>query len=596
MPQNKIIPINYTSRDYITIREDLMELAERFYPDNFQDWSEGSFGSMMIDAVAYVGDQLSFYLDYNVNESFLDTAYGLGNIIRHGRALGYKDPGRASTYGELAFYIEVPASPSGLGPDSRYIPVLKKGSRFSSTSGQNFLLTANVDFANPANPVVVSKVTDSTGAPTHYAYKAYGTAVSGRLGTTTVTVGSFQKFRRVLLPIPDVAEIISVTDSSGEQYFEVENLAQDIVYREIANKNFQNDNVPSILKPLIVNRKFVLVRENMATFLQFGSGDAAEIDIVAEPQQVALDIFGKNYVSSTSFDPTRLSKNRSYGLVPTNTKLTVTYRVTNSANSNAAVGSITRVSDASMRFANLSTLAPSTITSVRNSLECSNESPIMGDITYASTTEIKQRIYDTFPTQNRAVTQADYENIAYRMAPQFGSIKRCSVQKDTASLKRNLNMYVISEDVYGKLIKTNSTIKNNLKTWLNNYRMINDTVDIQDAYVINLGLDFSISVLSAGNKEMAMAQALATLRSYLTRGYYIGEQFSISQIYSLLKSVPSVLDVKALRIFAKTGAQYSNIAFSVNQNTSPDGSYIICPKNAIFEIKYPQVDIKGKAR
>ena len=142
---NKIVPINYTHREYSSIRSDLMQIVERFYPDNFQDFSEASFGSMMLDAVAYVGDQISFYLDYNINESFLDTSYSLENIVRHGRILGYKDLGRPSTFGQVAVFLEVPADSSALGPDRTYIPVLKKGARFTSESGLSFLLTENID-------------------------------------------------------------------------------------------------------------------------------------------------------------------------------------------------------------------------------------------------------------------------------------------------------------------------------------------------------------------------------------------------------------------------------------------------------------------
>ena len=111
--QKKIIPINYTHREFESIREDLISIAERYYPDTFRDFSEGSFGALMVDAVAYVGDQLSFYLDYNVNESFLDTAYQYDNVLRHGRTLGYKYTGRPSTYGKVAIYVLVPASPPG---------------------------------------------------------------------------------------------------------------------------------------------------------------------------------------------------------------------------------------------------------------------------------------------------------------------------------------------------------------------------------------------------------------------------------------------------------------------------------------------------
>ena len=169
MPKDtkKITPINYLNREFEGIRSDLIQLAQRYYPNKFQDFSESSFAAMMVDAVAYVGDQLSLYLDYNVNESFLDTAFDKTNIIRHGRALGYRDLGRPSTYGKLALYILVPAEVVGLGPDVRYVPQLLRGSSFGSDTGLAFVLTENVNFNDPANSIVVARVDESTGSPTH---------------------------------------------------------------------------------------------------------------------------------------------------------------------------------------------------------------------------------------------------------------------------------------------------------------------------------------------------------------------------------------------------------------------------------------------
>jgi hypothetical protein len=211
MSNKKRVAINYTNRDFATIRDDLTQIAERFYPDTFQDFSEASFGAMMLDAVAYVGDQLSFYLDYNVNETFLDTSYQRDNVIRHGRVLGYKNTGRPSTFGQVAMYVLIPASVTGLGPDSRYIPVIKRGTRFTSSNGLSFVLTENVDMADSSNPVVVARTDTTTGAPTFYAIKAYGNVVSGFFNTETIEVGDFQRFRRVSLSSPNVSEIISVT-------------------------------------------------------------------------------------------------------------------------------------------------------------------------------------------------------------------------------------------------------------------------------------------------------------------------------------------------------------------------------------------------
>ncbi len=598
MPKDtkKIAPINYLSKEFADIRSDLIQLAQRYYPDQFQDFSESSFGAMMVDAVAYVGDQLSLYLDYNVNESFLDTAFERANIERHGRILGYKAAGRPSTYGTVALYIMVPAEIVGLGPDSNYIPQLKRGSSFGSDTGLVYILTENVNFNNPANDFIAARVDEITGAPTHYAIKAYGNVVSGQLGVKKLTIGAYEKFKRVKLGAGNIVEVISVFDTEGNEYFEVDYLAQDMVYKELENKNFQDDNVPSILKPMLVSRKFVVERAGNDVILQFGSGEEGQSNVVANPQNVAMDIFGKTYITDTTFDPTRISKNSNFGIVPSNTQLIVAYRTTNPMNSNVATRGVNRVNGSNFEFVDSHNLIRSTMDTVRTSLEVSNETPIVGNVTNPSSAEIKRRIFDTFPTQNRAVTQADYESLAYRMPAKFGSIKRVSVQKDQDSLKRNLNMYVISEDSYGKLTQTNSTIKNNLKTWLSNYRMINDTVDILNPYIINLGIEFVIKVPAGTDKNAALKSAYRTLQEKFSEGFFIAEQLYISDVYSELKKDPRILDVIKVKIVNKTGGQYSSAGFNVDKNLSPDGSYLMAPQNAVFEIKFPDTDIKGKVR
>jgi len=594
--QKKIVPIDYTHREYEGIRKDLLDIAQRSYPDTFQDFSEASFGSLVLDAVAYVGDQLSFYLDYNVNETFLDTAYQYNNVIRHGRVLGYKYTGAPSVYGQIAMFVLVPASATGIGPDTKYIPVLKRGSRFTSEAGLNYVLIENIDFANPKNPVVAAQINARTGAPTYYAIKAYGSVVSGFFGQEEVVIGSYERFKKVKLGAANIAEIISVTDTQGNEYFEVGYLSQDMIFKEVTNNNYKSDNVPSIIKPYLVSRKFVVERDRNSAFLQFGSGKSGESNVVAEPQRVALEIFGKNYVTDTTFDPTRLSKNENFGIVPSNTTLTVVYRANNPAEANLGVGSLNSVSNALMEFKNRTRLTPSTVQTIMDSLEVNNETPLVGDVRSPDSTEIKRRVYGTFPTQDRAVTQADYENVAYRMPAKFGSIKRCSVQRDPDSAKRNLNMYVISEDNFGKLTTTNSTIKNNLKTWLNQYRMINDTIDILDPFVINLGIEFQIRPKANVDKYTLLDTTIATLAADFATTLYIGEALYISDIYTRLNAVDGVLDVTKVKIINKTSGQYANTTFDINSNLSPDGSYLIAPANCIFEIKFPTVDIKGKIK
>jgi hypothetical protein len=369
-----------------------------------------------------------------------------------------------------------------------------------------------------------------------------------------------------------------------------------MIFKEITNSNFRNDNVPSLIKPFLVSRKFITEFNRNSITLQFGSGKENSSDVVVNPQNYAVDTFGKKYVSSTSFDPSRLSQNETFGIVPVNTKLTVTYRQTNPANSNVSVGSINAISNAFLEFNDRQSLATANINEIRNSLEVNNEEPISGEVSFPSTGEIKARIYDTFPTQNRAVTQADYENLAYRMPAKFGTIKRCSVQKDPDSQKRNLNFYILSEDTEGKLMISNSTIKNNLKTWLNKFRMINDTIDVLDPYILNFGIEFVVTPAEAADKYKVLDNSITKLKEHFAETFFIGEPLYISDIYKALKDVDGVLDVVKVKINNKTGGKYSGASMLINENLSPDGSYLVVPKNAVLELKYPEIDLVGKVR
>ena len=285
------------------------------------------------------------------------------------------------------------------------------------------------------------------------------------------------------------------------------------------------------------------------------------------------------------------------GIVPSDTTLTINYRSTNPTNSNLAVGALTRVKSALLDFEDRNSLSATSVSEVISSIEVSNEEPIVGDVTNPTSSEIKRRIFDTFPTQNRAVTQADYENMIYRMPSKFGSIKRCSAQRDPDSRRRNINIYVISEDNFNNLTLANNTIKNNLKTWMNNYRMLSDTIDVLDAFIINYGIEFVVRPSIGADRFTLVDECINILRDkYTNEKLFIGEHIDVAGIYTTLSGVEGVLSVSNIKIVNKNGSNYSSTQFDINENTSPDGSSIIVPRNAVAELKFPTVDIVGKIK
>ena len=228
------------------------------------------------------------------------------------------------------------------------------------------------------------------------------------------------------------------------------------------------------------------------------------------------------------------------------------------------------------------------------SLELTNEEPFVGDIRLPSTDEIKQRVFGYFATQNRAVTAADYQAICYGMPGQFGAIKRASCMKDNDALKRNLNLYVVSQDASGKLAPANRTLKNNLKTWISQYRMVNDTVDILDATIVNFGLRYTISIDMNSNRYTVMSKTNAALAEFLERNQYdIGEGIRLSDFYRILQKVDGVVSVINVEAVSQTGASYARASYDFKKNLSGDGLFVQADQNMIFELKFPNVDIKG---
>lgn len=593
------IPINYTSRDFNSIQEDLLNYAKRYYPDTFKDFSEASFGSLMIDTVAYVGDIMSFYLDYQVNESFIDSSVEYDNILRLAKQMGYKYQGSQSTTGMVSLYAIIPANTVGLGPNTDYMPILKRGSTLGSSGGGSFILTEDVRFDNPSNTVVAATVDSTTGLPNSYAVKAVGQVISGKYGISTVKVGDFEKFKKVGLAGKNIVEIISVFDTAGNEYFEVEHLTSDVVYKSVPNKDSNTrENAPSLIRPFIAARRFTTEKTRNGITLQFGHGSESEIGTpsLAEPSDVVLKRHARNHITDTSFDPTNLVGNDKLGIGPANTTLTITYRENTSDNANAAVGAVNKVLQISTEFNNPILAATQTALDAVQSIECSNEEPIVGNVAIPSVEEVRNQALNTFSSQNRAVTSTDYEAITYMMPSYYGAVKRCRVIRDQDSLKRNLNLYLVSEDSNGKLSQSNTALKENLKVWLNKYRMINDTVDILDAKIANIGIEFEVISSEEINKYEVLDSCILALRSKFDRNMYIGERFYLTDVYTELNKVRGVVDTVNVKLVSKRAGNYSDSSLNINQFMSLDGRYLSVPDNVILELKYPKIDIKGTVK
>ena len=588
--------INYTSRDFITIKRDLVNYARRYYPDSFKDFTVNSFGSLMLDTFSYVGDILSFYMDYQVNESFLSTATDYDNVLNISRQLGLKPDLSPASYGILTFFVLVPAT-NNSSPDYDYAPILKANSQFKSGGGKTFTLLEDVSFKDTQkNEVVVGEVDNETGAPISFAIRARGQAISGELAIHQASIGEFAKFRKIEVPGENITEIVSVRDSEGNVYFEVDYLSQNTVYVPVINSGEDSSTVPNILKPISVPRRFTVTKERESVFLQFGFGKNEGVEEVLDPSNILTRTHGKTYITDDSFDPASLIKTDTLGVSPSNTLLTIIYRINDSAATNTGVGSITKVSDPIFSFESEASLNVTSVDSVRDSLEVINEEAFVGGDPLPTSDELKQRAYGVYSMQNRIVTKEDFITAAYNMPANFGSIKKVNVYQDSDSFnQRNINLFVLSQNNIGNLQKANDTIKNNLKTYLSRLKMINDTIDILDANIINLQINYKVAGFADASRYAVLDSAKESLANFFQsrKNFDIGEPFSITDVFSVLKNSPLVLDVIEVDVSVKTGTDYADSNFSVTLNKTKDGRKINCPPDSIFEIKFPNTDIIG---
>jgi len=585
-------PIKYINRDFEGIKQDLINYAKAYYPDTYKDFNKSSFGSMLLDLVAYTGDVLSFYSDYQLNETFIDSAVETKNILKIAKQMGFKYPGAASSAGLCAFYVTVPAA-NGL-PNSSAVPVLKRGTTLGSAGGASFILNQDIDFSKADTELVVGAA-DSSNVPTDFVYKAYGEVVSGKYETEFLTIGEYEKFLKLKLEGENITEITSIIDAEGHEYFEVDYLSQNIVYRAIRNRAGDKEIVPYIMKEMLVPRRFVV--EHTAdgeTYLQFGYGSSEQLktDDFPEPSAAALQVYGKKYYKDDSFDPNLLMKTDKFGIVPPAGTLTITFRKNDAVDVNVPVGSLSTIATPVLDFSSTD-VTSATKGTVLASLEVKNEEPILGQLQPLTVDEIRTRALDAYASQNRAVTKQDYLSLIYRMHSKFGTIKRANIMQDKNSFKRNLNLYVVSEDLAGKLTLATSTLKDNLKVWLNQYRMINDTIDMLDGNIANIGIQFEIVGSLDKSKSETLAIAIDTLKKEFGKPFSFAEPLYISDIYRVLNDLPEVVDTTYVKVRNKFGSDYSTTTYDVEANTTADDRYIIVPEDVVLEIKFPDQDITG---
>ena len=602
--------ISYLNKDFDSFRTELIRYANVFYPDKILDFTESGLGGLFVDMAAYVGDVMSFYLDHQFNETNLETAVQDENIERLVRAAGVKIVGASPAIVPVEFTITAPAEfyENEYRPKINTLPKIRSGTILGSKNGINFTLMEDLDFAkvNASGNLIASVAiaTSSNNAPLTYTLKLTGVCTSSLTRTQSVTIeNNFRAFRTVLLSQSNINEIISVYDSDGNEYYEVDNLTQDVVF--LRKDNLANDQyeVQERLELVPAPYRFVRIynRQNNTTSLRFGSGrqDVFDDDVIPDPSEHSIPLYGdRKTLDSIAIDPNSFLETATFGISPNNTTLTIRYRYGGGLSHNVGPLSINSVKDLIMDFP--SSVETTDYVSVRRSTAVSNLVSAKGGEDPPTLDDLRFAALSAGNSQNRIVSKQDLIARVYSMPSKFGRVYRAAVRPNRNNPLAAL-LYVVSRDASGKLLQNSpDSLKENLATYLNEFRMVSDAIDIMDSPICNIGIKFSVSIERNFSPQAVLGQVIQNIISYMQNSaFQIDQPISISDIVNIIINVDGVISLIDLQFKEKsgldsvTGNSYSQFNYSVASNTSR--GMIFPADGGIFELKYPEDDVVGEA-
>ena len=595
--------IKYINREFGDFKTQLIEFAKNYFPDTYNDFNESSPGAMFIEMASYVGDVLSFYTDTQLQESFLQHAQNPSNLYALAYMMGYRP--RVTNVAEVE--LEISQQVSALGTSSSFAPnfdqALKLSDNSVSTSttdgNQTFIHSTTVDFkfSSSLDPtsIQISEITD--GNPSVYTLTKKVKAFSGNIKTSSKEFGSAEKFSTIEIQDTDIVRVLDVTDSDGNIWYEVPFLGQDTIFIEDANEGGDREAIPNIMKLQSVPIRFVSRFTSKGVLqLQFGSGVVIARDEEFLPYPTYIKKFGDADTINKfdlSFDPSNFLFSKTYGQSPSNTTLTIRYITGGGVASNVPQNSITTISSS----------PTATDTTYSSTLACNNITAAAGGKDGDTVEEIRQNSLRSFSEQKRAVTLQDFTVRAASLPPQFGTVAKTFVTReltdnsDRSVLDKNplaLSIYVLSYNTNGKLINASNTLKNNLSTYLSQYMMLTDALDIKDAFVVNIGVKFEILTLpSYSSRDVLLGCTTALKNHFKIENWSINQPINLSSLFTVLDRVKGVQTVKKVIIDNKQGGNYSEYAYDVKGATKDN---IVYPSYdpSIFEVKFPDTDIEGR--
>ena len=604
--------INYLNKDFTEYRAQLINYAQSYFPTTYTDFSETSPGMMFIEQAAYVGDVLSFYLDNQIQENYVQYARQDNNLYQMAYMFGYKPTVTTLATTEVDFYQLVPSKLSGSEyiPDYDYALYVNANTTTSTRTGTptTFTIEDPIDFSvsSSDNPTTVSIAQITSGNPSQFLLKKTAKAFSGTINTTTVVVGSPQEFLTVNIDAANIAGIIDVFDSDGNEYYEVDYLGQDLIFDSIKNTNINDpdnysagNDTPYILKTKQVQNRFTSRFIDRGTLqLQFGSGNPNDTteEIIPNSFNVGLGLPFQQSKLTAAYSPTNFVFTNTYGVAPSNTTLTIRYYTGGGTSANILANTLTNPNTSTIQFLN-GGLNQTLASTVFSSIATNNPIAASGGSDGDTIQEIRQNILANYGSQQRNVTADDYLVRTLSMPSKFGTISKALTQKpDAKSANTTLDIFVLSQDINGNLATASSPLKENVKTYLNQYRMIGDTISIKDAFIINIGINFEIIALPNYNNNKVLENCILELQRYFNiNRWQINQPILINPLFVLLDEVEGVQTVKKVEFSNLVGISkgYSQYAYDITGATQ-NGTIFPSLDPSIFEVKYPNTDIKGQ--
>ena len=633
MNEEKNVDVKYLSKDFKDFRSTLINFAKSYFPDTYTDFNTTSPGMMFIEMAAYVGDVLSYYIDDQIQELFLLRSEQRENLVHLSQAMGYKPKVTTPAVADIDVFIVIPSlkkscldCDEGYTPDWRYALNLNKGLIVKSIStGTQFIIPEEIDFSLESSyeekpEVSVYKTAtegDEAGYPTYFLLKKTVKGIASNTKTEEiVTPINPEKYWKLLLTEDNIVYIESVVDSDGYSWYEVPYLAQDTIFKDEPIESFPDLEeyihvAPYLLQLQKVPRRFITrIRSDNKTELHFGAGISSNPDeiIIPNPTNVGNPLPGSYTLSNTDelLDPANFLKTKAYGQVPYDTTLSVTYKYGGGIESNVPANDLTQLYAVDWKEVEDLPLDDELIQEVKDSLAVNNPEPGSGGRGADTVEEIRQNTLAWYGSQNRCVTKEDYIGRVYAMPQKYGSVAKAYITQDS-QLNNNyveilnplaLNLYVLGYDCNKYISPLATIIKENLQTYLQKFRILTDAINILDAQVVNVGIDFEIMSLSNYNKNEVLLRCINAITDFFDiDNWQINQPIIKADLITELMAIKGVRNVNGLSIVCKFDEikGYSGNWYDIKRATKKG---VIYPSldPMIFELKYPNIDIRGKSR